>query len=146
MRAVANRVVTGQDLMAYPSPPPFEPVWGAITLRTLSDRNATVAAVGWFQSGDHRTFSGSAKREPGDAYDPETGQMLATARALRRLANHLELTARYRVVKAEARAVSEMDRALRRADRKAHPPQPKPRPEGLPRTRSGRQRDAGADS
>jgi hypothetical protein len=136
-------------MMAYPAPPPlpFEPHWGALTLSTMSDRNATVASLAWSQNpADRRIFTGSAKREPGDAYDPETGRMLATARALRKLAAHLELTARYRVVKAEAQAVQEMDRALRRADRRAHPPEHKPRPAGLPLTRSGRRHRDRADS
>lgn len=58
----------------------------AIMVNLAIDRNATVAEA----MGFGLAATGSAKREPGDPYSQTIGGNLATARALRGLAQKLE--------------------------------------------------------
>lgn len=55
------------------------------------DDNATVAVIkAEISDGKFVTVTASAKREPGDEFDPQVGSDLATARALRKIADKIE--------------------------------------------------------
>lgn len=64
--------------------------WRQVELAVLQDRNVTVVEASW----DGLAARGSAKREPGDRHVAGIGVNLATARALRRLAEQVEADAR----------------------------------------------------
>lgn len=74
-----------------------------VSVQALQDKNASVAWVsisrnGWDLPPDYAfEASGSAKREQGDRYDPVTGELLALARAFKRLARELESEGNKRV-------------------------------------------------
>ncbi len=92
----------------YPGPyaqPPRVPddVYN-VSISVLSSHGATVAKVGYasvYNTGIPVTAAGSAKREPSDDYDPETGRLLATSRALEILAGKLRRRANGRIRHAE---------------------------------------------
>ena len=72
-----------------------------LSLRTLVDRNAAVAEVTFVVNtpvgGSIYVKTGSSKREPGDPFDPDLGEQLAIARALRNLASSIEDDASARI-------------------------------------------------
>lgn len=71
-----------------------------IAVETLSDRNATVAAVGYKDAhGVALSVTGSSKRERFDSYNRTVGEYYSTARALRKLAQELEHRANKEVAK-----------------------------------------------
>ena len=73
-----------------------------LRVSVLPDHGATAARVTYFaDSTEVISATGSAKREPGDVYDPETGQLLAMSRALDRLAGKLRRRANGRVRNAD---------------------------------------------
>ena len=78
-----------------------------VDVRALYDVNATVAKAVYLSARGPDdevviiTARGSARRERGDKPDPETGELLATARALESLAAKLKRKARGRIRNAE---------------------------------------------
>jgi hypothetical protein len=98
-----------QQPLAYPAyqppvPPPAPADMYSVTVSLLSSHGATVARVNYgsvYNTGIPVTAAGSAKREPADAYDPETGRLLATSRALEILAGKLRRQANGRIRHAE---------------------------------------------
>jgi hypothetical protein len=88
---------------AYPAPAP--PDVHSVSITVLSSHGATVAKAVYasvYNTGTPVSASGEAKREPGDDYDPETGQLLATSRALEILAGKLRRKANSRIRSADA--------------------------------------------
>jgi hypothetical protein len=73
---------------SYPvfSPPSGYPTSVPTSASLMQDNDATVAHVGY---GPFRA-SGSSKRERGDRYDPEVGELLAVSRAFHKLAARME--------------------------------------------------------
>jgi len=96
----------------YYAPPPFIPApppgqvqnkW--VTVTVAQDKDATVASL-HYQPRYFATYpvlpldfyaTGSARRERGDKFDAETGELLATARALQALGRQLEKKASSRI-------------------------------------------------
>ena len=77
----------------------------SISITLLAHHGATVVKVTYaspYDSSLPLTAFGSAKREPGDAYDPETGKLLATSRALDELAAKLRKKANGRIRNADS--------------------------------------------
>ena len=68
----------------------------------LSDNDATVARVLYQTGKTHVHVTGSSKRERGDSYDRETGEALALARALEKLAAKLAKKAQGRIRHADS--------------------------------------------
>lgn len=67
-----------------------------IDIDTLTDRDASVAAVTLYPEGtygDAYTVTGTAKRKPGDKPNASRGEQLAIARALLKLGKDLERAA-----------------------------------------------------
>lgn len=99
-------VPTHSDYLAQPVP--YSRPSGdmhEVSISVLSDHAATVARVTYasvYGTGIPVSATGSSKREPGDDYDPETGRLLATARALERLAGRLNRKAAGRIRSAAA--------------------------------------------
>lgn len=89
---------------AYPAPAPSD--WYTVSISVLSSHGATVARASYYggvhNPADAITTSGEAKREPGDEHDPETGRLLASARALEALAARLRKRADSRIRNADA--------------------------------------------
>lgn len=98
-----------------------------VSVTVLSDHAATVARV-TYDSVDGSSASvsatGSSKREPGDDYDPETGRLLATARALEKLAGRLNRKAAGRV--RNAAAIKGHHEEIRRRQAGGYPRPPRP--------------------
>lgn len=69
------------------------PVPGAVTLYSTPDGPRSVPAT----SVSVLYYTGSAKREPGDARNPSVGKKLALSRALRSVADELEAAAQAEV-------------------------------------------------
>jgi hypothetical protein len=91
-------------VMAAPYPSPAQDVHN-VTVTVLSSHGATVAKTAYasvYNTGIPVSATGSAKREPGDDYDRETGRLLATSRALEILAGKLRRKANSRIRNAEA--------------------------------------------
>lgn len=67
----------------------------SVDVDTLSDRNASVAAVKFNDSHHANDYAvtASAKREPGDQYDSGVGEQLAVGRALEQLGRELQKAA-----------------------------------------------------
>lgn len=84
----------------------------AVRVTALSSHSATVVRVAYGPF----VAVGSAKLEPGDAYDPDTGLLLATSRALEVLAGRLRRQANGRVRNAEAIRSHRAEVAKRKAD------------------------------
>ena len=98
-----------------------------ISVTVLSDHAATVARVTYYslyETGSPVSATGSAKREPGDEYDPETGRLLATARALEALARRLGKQASGRI--RSAAAVKGHHEEIRRRAAEGYRPPPRP--------------------
>lgn len=90
---------------AYPQPAPAPPDMHSVSVTVLSSHGATVARAVYasvYGTGAPVSASGEAKREPGDDYDPETGRLLATSRALEILAGKLRRKANSRIRNADA--------------------------------------------
>jgi hypothetical protein len=83
---------------AYPAPDDMQ----AVRITMLSSHGATVARTAYLAGSTAIVTTGSAKREPGDDYDRETGRLLATSRALEVLAARLRRKANSRIRNAEA--------------------------------------------
>jgi len=113
--------------LAYPQPPAFkEPPRASVSV--LRDKNATVANVTVSQMTDYSrgpdyTFeaSGSTKREQGDRYDPQTGDLMAIGRALRSAGNAMISEANHRVQEIIADQAQERRRAAERRENKGKP-------------------------
>lgn len=120
---------------AVPQPPAFkEPPRASV--QVLRDKNATVANVTVSQMTDYTrgpdyTFetSGSTKREQGDRYDPQTGDLMAIGRALRNAGNEMITEANRRVQEIVEDQAEERRRALQRRLAKAEPPKRRTREE-----------------
>lgn len=88
-----RRPVPEQQVLMYPPYPPYPQPYAypSVSISVLSARNATVAKVvvakttNWAEGPDY-TFEAadSAKREQGDVYSPQTGELMALGRALQR--------------------------------------------------------------
>jgi hypothetical protein len=110
----------------FPVPPPEI----AATARYLQSKNATVVEVSFGRysygaSGYDYYFAAadSSKREQGDVFDPVTGELIAAARALTRIARQMESTARKRVKAAEkAKAAQDVERDAKVAVKKPEKP------------------------
>lgn len=88
---------------AYPVPAP--PDTYSVSITVLVGRDATVAKAVYasvYNTGSTVSATGTAKREPGDLPDTETGRLLATSRALQSLAGKLRKQADGRVRSAAA--------------------------------------------
>jgi hypothetical protein len=85
----------------------------------MADGTRTVAEITITDIGRVIAGSGSAGRERGDKNDPLVGEWLATARALRSAAAHLERSARGRVNHAEAIKAHRREIAVRIAAEEA---------------------------
>lgn len=83
-----------------PPPAPNEP-GQQLNCWVLSDKDATVAKVELYASNGETLFkksaTGSAKRERGDSYDQEIGDLLALGRALSKLGRKLEKQAQSKI-------------------------------------------------
>jgi hypothetical protein len=81
-------------------PAPNEP-WQQLNCWVLSDKDATVAKVELYASNGETLYkksaTGSAKRERGDSYDQEIGDLLALGRALSKLGRKLEKQAQSKI-------------------------------------------------
>lgn len=115
--------------LAYPAPvPPRAPDdMYTISIHVLSDHSATVAKTSYsniYNMTPPLHASGSAKREPGDLYDQETGRLLATSRALEALAAKLGRQARGRI--RNAAAVKGHREEIRRRAVSGDPRKPRP--------------------
>lgn len=117
---------------AYPSAPvPQVPAFKEpprASVQVLRDKNATVANVTVSQVTDYTkgpdyTFetSGSTKREQGDRYDPQTGDLLAIGRAMRNAGNEMIREANKRVADLVTEQQEVRDRAAQRRANKAKP-------------------------
>lgn len=110
-----------------PQPPAFkEPPRASV--QVLRDKNATVANVTVSQMTDYTrgpdyTFetSGSTKREQGDRYDPQTGDLMAIGRALRNAGNEMITEANRRVQAIVEDQAEERRRAAERRENKSKP-------------------------
>jgi hypothetical protein len=96
--------IDGQMNYAAPAPvydpPPV--TWRSVAIDVLQDKDATVASVIYSPvrngyAGIPVRATGSARRERGDKFDAETGELLATARALQVLGRQLEKKASSRI-------------------------------------------------
>lgn len=100
----------------------------AVRVSILADHGATVVRIVYmgFVGGRLSSISatGSAKREPGDVPDPETGRLLATARALEALAARLRKKANGRIRNAAALKGHREEITRRAAD--GYPQAPRP--------------------
>ena len=120
---------------AVPQPPAFkEPPRASV--QVLRDKNATVANVTVSQMTDYTrgpdyTFetSGSTKREQGDRYDPQTGDLMAIGRALRNAGNQMITEANRRVREITEDQAEERRRAAERRENKSKPPKRRTRAE-----------------
>jgi hypothetical protein len=119
----------------YPQVPAFkEPPRASVSV--LRDKNATVANVSVSQMTDYNKghdylfeASGSTKREQGDRYDPQTGDLMAIGRALRNAGNDMITEANKRVSQIVADQAEERRRAAERRENKTKPVQRRTREE-----------------
>lgn len=110
-----------------PAPTAFkEPPRASVSV--LRDKNATVANVTVSQVTDYTkgpdyTFetSGSTKREQGDRYDPQTGDLMAIGRALRNAGNEMIREANKRVADIVAEQAEIHRRSAERRENKGKP-------------------------
>jgi hypothetical protein len=98
------------------------------SVQVLRDKNATVANVTVSQVTDYTkgpdyTFetSGSTKREQGDRYDPQTGDLMAIGRALRNAGNEMIREANKRVQDLVAEQAEVRRRSAERRENKGKP-------------------------
>jgi hypothetical protein len=125
----------GQYVLAqppYPFPVPQAPQVPAsppvASVFTLSAKNATVARVqvsktsDWSKGPDYQfTAADSAKREQGDRYDPETGELIAIGRAFLDIGEQMVREGNKRVTDLVEEQAQERERAAQRRENKVKP-------------------------
>lgn len=62
----------------------------SVDVTTMTDKNATVSTVTMYAANEVIQVTGSSKRERGDVYDRELGEIAATRRAVTKLAAELQ--------------------------------------------------------
>lgn len=121
-----GRATTSAAYLSYPdeaqTPQEQEPTH-VITLRTTVAPDAAVTTLNFTVMGERHSIVTASKREPGDVPDPDTGRLLAEARALRAAAARIERLARGRIRDAEERKTHRRDVRVKRI-RHGHPATP----------------------
>lgn len=64
-----------------------------VSVETVTSSEATIASISTVIDGEIRTWTGTAKREPHDRFDPEIGKNLALSRAFAKASRKLEKAA-----------------------------------------------------
>jgi hypothetical protein len=114
--------------VSFPFAPPVHQT-PTVFVQTLQAKNASVANVTVSKPGDswenparwEFKSDGSAKREQGDRFDPETGEMLAVGRALVEAGEKMVREANKRVQASIEQQAAERQRAVERRNNKTRP-------------------------